>query len=112
MDLYNELQYKQKMLDNSIKSLRKTGIEFAKAEKEYKMAVCKKALELRNTDMPVTLIQTTIYGYPEIAELRFKRDSAEVIYYANREAINGIKLEIKILQEQLNKEYGNESNNI
>ena len=108
MDLYNELQYKQKMLDNSIKSLRKTGIEFAEAEKEYKMAVCKKALELRNTDMPVTLIQLTIYGYPEIATLRFKRDSAEAIYYANKEAINGIKLEIKILQEQLNKEYSNE----
>ena len=108
MDIVNELQYKQKMLDNSIKSLRKTGIEFAEAEKEYKMAVCKKALELRGTDMPVTLIQLTIYGYPEIATLRFKRDSAEAIYYANREAINGIKLEIKILQEQINKEYSME----
>lgn len=108
MDIVNELQYKQKMLDNSIKSLRKTGIEFAEAEKQYKMAVCKKALELRNTDMPVTLIQLTIYGYPEIANLRFKRDSAEAIYYANREAINGIKLEIKILQEQINKEYSME----
>ena len=108
MDLYNDLVYKQEMLDKSIKSLRKTGIEFAETEKEYKMAVCKKALELRNTDMPVTLIQLTIYGYPEIATLRFKRDSAEAIYYANKEAINGIKLEIKILQEQLNKEYSNE----
>jgi hypothetical protein len=108
MDIVNELQYKQKMLDNSIKSLRKTGIEFAEAEKEYKMAVCKKALELRSTDMPVTLIQLTIYGYPEIASLRFKRDSAEAIYFANREAINGIKLEIKILQEQINKEYSME----
>lgn len=108
MDIVNELQYKQKMLDNSIKSLRKTGIEFAEAEKQYKMAVCKKALELRKTDMPVTLIQLTIYGYPEIANLRFKRDSAEAIYFANREAINGIKLEIKILQEQINKEYSME----
>lgn len=107
MDIYNELQFKQKMLDKSLKSLRTNGIELAKAEQEYKMAVCKKALELRGNDVPVTLIQLTIYGYPEIATLRFKRDSAEAIYYANKEAINGIKLEIKIIQEQINKEYSN-----
>lgn len=106
MDLQNEINMKLKYLDNAIKMLRKTGSEYAGAEKEYKIAVCKKALELKDGGMPVTLIQLVIYGYPEIATLRFKRDSAESIYKANLESINALKLEIKIIQNQIDKEYG------
>lgn len=106
MDMLNELQYKIKLLDACIKELAKTGKAYAQAEKEYKMAVCKKALELKDSGMAVTLIQLVIYGYPEIANLRFKRDSSEAIYRANQESINATKIEIKILQDQINKEYG------
>ena len=35
MELHEELDYKNKMLDQAIKTLRKNGIELAKAEKEY-----------------------------------------------------------------------------
>lgn len=108
MDLVNDLAYKQKQLDVSIKSLRKTGTEYAESEKNYKMAVCKKVLELKDSGMAATLIQLTIYGYEEIAQLRFKRDSAEVIYRANQESINGLKLEIRVLEEQIQREYGRE----
>lgn len=110
MDLYNDILIKQKQLDTSIKMLRKTGSEFALAEKNYKMAVCKKALELKNNNIPVTLIQLTIYGYPEIAELRFKRDSSEVLYKANLESINVIKLELRLLENQIQREFGSELN--
>jgi len=103
-DLYNSLTLKQNQLNYSIKQLSKTGIAFAEAERNYKIAVCKKALELKSEGMPVTLIQTIIYGYPDIATLRFTRDSAEVIYKANLESINGLKLEIRITGNQLDKE--------
>ena len=58
--------------------------------------------------MPVTLISQVIYGYPDIAQLRFLRDSAEVIYNANKEAINTLKLQIRIVQNQIDKEWANE----
>ena len=90
------------------RELTKTGKAYAEAEREYKIAVCKKALELKDGGMPVTLIQLVIYGYQEIATLRFKRDTAQVIYNANQEAINSTKLEIRILQNQIEKEYYNE----
>ena len=108
MDLLNELQNLQKQLSNSLKQLRTNGIKLAEAERDYKIAVNKKALELRSRDMAVTLISQVIYGYPDIAELRFLRDSAEVIYNANREAINTLKLQIRILQNQIDKEWANE----
>lgn len=108
MDLMEELERRTKILDASIRELTKTGKAYAEAEREYKIAVCKKALELKDGGMPVTLIQLVIYGYQEIATLRFKRDTAQVIYNANQEAINSTKLEIRILQNQIEKEYYNE----
>ena len=106
MDLFNELQNLTKQLTNSLKQLRTNGIKLAEAEKEYKIAVNKKALLLRSEDMPVTLINQVIYGYEDIAQLRFLRDSADVVYKANLEAINTLKLQIRIIENQIKREYG------
>lgn len=56
--------------------------------------------------MPVTLINQIIYGVPEVAKLRFDRDVKEAVYQANLEAINSIKLKLRILENQLNREWG------
>lgn len=107
-NLYNELENLIKQLNNSLKQLKVNGTKYAEAEKEYKIAVNKKALELRSQDTPVTLINQVIYGYSDIAQLRFLRDSAEVVYKANQEAINTLKLQIRIIESQLQREWSNE----
>lgn len=55
--------------------------------------------------MPVTLIQQVVYGIPEVAEKRFKRDVKEAIYQANQEAINSTKLQIRVIENQLQREF-------
>lgn len=106
-DLYNELNQKIKELSISIQSLRKTGTEFAEAEREYKVALRQEALKLRaEKGMPVTLIQQVVYGVPEVANKRFTRDVKEAVYNANQEAINSIKLQIRVIESQLNREWG------
>lgn len=107
MELWNEIQEKQKMLDKAIKELAQNGYKLAECERDYKIAVNKKALELRSQDVPVTLINQVIYGYEDIAKLRFERDTAQVKYNANLEYIQTIKLMIRILENQLSREYGN-----
>ena len=107
MELWQEIQEKQKMLDKAIKELAQNGYKLAECERDYKIAVNKKALELRNHDVPVTLINQVIYGYEDIAKLRFERDTAQVKYNANLEYIQTIKLMIRILENQLSREYGN-----
>lgn len=108
MDLYNELQIKIQELNKSIKSLRHTGTEYAEAERAYKVCLRQYALKCRSEqDMPVTLIQQTVYGIPEVAEKRFTRDVSEAAYKANQEAINSIKLQIRIIESQLQREYSN-----
>jgi len=106
MDLWLELEQKRKLLDEAINTLANNGYDLAAKERDYKIAINKKALELRAEDMPVTLINTIIYGYEDIAALRFERDTAEVKYNSNLEYINTIKLQIRILENQLSREYG------
>lgn len=110
MELWQEITEKQKMLDKAICELAQNGYKLAECERDYKIAVNKKALELRSQDVPVTLINQVIYGYEDIARLRFERDTAQVKYNANLEYIQTIKLMIRILENQLSREYGNTKN--
>ena len=106
-DLWQEIQQKTKQLDYSVKELRKSGTAYAEAERAYKIKLRETALRLRSQDMAVGMISMTVYGVPEVAELRFKRDCCEAVYKANIEAINAIKLEIRIINEQLSREISN-----
>lgn len=105
-DLWSEIKTKTRQLDYSIRELRKSGTAYAEAEKAYKIKLREECLRLRGQEMPVTLIDKVCYGIDEVAELRFKRDCARVVYDANRDAINAIKLEIRIINEQLSREWG------
>lgn len=61
--------------------------------------------------MAIGMIDKTCYGIPSIAELRFKRDIAKTLYQANLEAINSIKLQLRLIENQIQREYGHEVNN-
>ena len=105
-DLWSELRTKTRELDVCVRELRKSGTAYAEAEKTYKIKLRETALRLRSQGMAVGMISMTVYGVPEVAELRFKRDCCEAVYKANMEAINAIKLEIRIINEQLSREWG------
>ena len=107
MDLYNDLQRKIEELNISIKSLRTIGTEFAEAERDYKIKLREEALKLRaEKGMAVTLINQVVYGVPEVASKRFNRDVKQAVYQANLEAINSIKLQIRVIESQLQREWG------
>ncbi len=105
-DLYQELQSKTKQLDMSIRQLRKSGTDYAQAERDYKILLRTECLRLRDDGMAVGMIDKTCYGIPAVAELRFKRDVAECVYKANMEAINSIKLQMRLIEAQLSREWG------
>ena len=105
IDLYRELQDKRKELDISIKQLRKSGTTYAQAEKDYKVLLRQECLKLRDSGMAIGMIDKTCYGIPSVAEARFRRDVADAVYKANLEAINSIKLQIRLIENQLQREY-------
>lgn len=107
MNLFNELQQKTKELDVSIKEIRQSGTNYAQAERDYKVLLRQECLKLRDEGMAIGMIDKTCYGIPSVAEARFKRDVAETIYKANLEAINSIKLQMRLIENQLEREWSN-----
>lgn len=107
MDLYEEIQKLISELTRSIAKLRDNGVKLAEAERDYKITLRTEALKLKADNMPVTLINSIIYGVPAVAELRLKRDIEQANYDANKEHINATKLKLRILENQLAREWGN-----
>ena len=106
MDLQIDLIEKTKQLELSIKELRNSGTNYATAERDYKIKLREECLRLRDEGMAITLIDKVAYGIPSVAEARFKRDVALTVYQANQEAINGIKLQLRLIEGQINREWG------
>lgn len=106
MELYDELQMKVKQLEVSIKQLRKSGTEYAEAEKNYKVLLRSECLKLRDEGMAIGMIDKVCYGIPSVAKARFDRDVAKTVMTANLEAINSLKLQLRLLDAQIQREWG------
>ena len=105
IDLLNEMNDLSVRLTHSGEQLKRYGRELAEAEHAYKITLRQEALKLRAEGMAVTMIDKVVYGVPEVADKRLKRDIAETMYKASQESINTLKLKMRILNEQVNREW-------
>lgn len=105
MELIDSIQNVYSLLEQSIKTMRKTSQAYAEAEKEYKILLRQECLKLKDSGMAIGMIQLTCYGIPSVAEARFKRDIAQANWTANQEAINAYKLQLRLLDNQLSREW-------
>ena len=105
IDLLNEMNDLSLRLTHSGDQLKRYGKELAQAEHDYKITLRQEALKLRADGMPVTLIDKVVYGIPEVADKRLQRDIAETMYKASMESINTLKLKMRILDEQIKREW-------
>lgn len=104
LSMINEMNDLNLRLNQAIRLMAKYGREYAKAQHDYKLELRKQALIRRDSGMPVTLIDKVVYG--DCAEQRFKRDTAEVMWKTAQENVNSIKLQIRILDNQISREWG------
>ncbi len=104
-DLYIELQGKVSMLDKALQQLGNRGRAYAQAEQDYRVALAEKILIERDKGTPVTIISDICRGNRNVAKLKLERDIAESVYKAAMEACNVYKLQIKVLENQIDREY-------
>lgn len=107
MELYQEIQRLNSLLDKAIAELKNRGREYALAYKTYRMLLSKELLKLRDEGVPVTIAYDIARGKEEIADAKENEIITEALYKSCQEAINVYKLQIKIVQEQINREYTN-----
>lgn len=106
MDLYTSLNNLLEQLQTSVKSLRTTATEYAEAYKNYRVLLAKELVRLKDSGMAITLASDVARGNEEIANAKMVEIKKEAIYKANMESINAIKLQIKIVENQITREIG------
>lgn len=104
-DLLWERSDKMRLLNDAMKEVKSRGIAKAEAEKNYRVALAAEILRLRGEGYPVTITPDLARGNQEVAHLRFERDCADTMYQSVLEAINSLKLSIRILDGQIEREY-------
>ena len=104
-DLYLEVQEKLAMLDEALRQSKKRGQEYAQTEHDYRIALAQQELIERDKGMPATLVSDLARGTQKIARLKMQRDIAESMYRAALEAINVYKLQAKIINDQIDREW-------
>lgn len=104
-EMINRLNDLQLKMTQGIKLMGRYGRELAESEKNYKTELAKEVIRLRDKDVPVTLIQLRVYGSDKVADLRFKRDIAKAMYDTSKENINVLKLQIRLLESQIDREW-------
>ena len=107
MDLLQELNRINSLLTKALEQYKQRGQEYAKCYKDYRIKVAQELLQLKADGMPVTIAYDIARGQEEVANAKEKEIIAECMYKSCQEAINTYKLQIKILQEQINKEWSN-----
>ena len=105
--LWQEVEQIKNQLDKALSTCRENGIKWAEAERNYRIAKSKEELRLRAEGVPVTLIPDIVKGLEEVANMDFERNVRLVTYKANVEAMLVKKLELKTMESELEREYGN-----
>lgn len=105
MSLIVEIQEKIDPLEKSHTNLITRGKDWVAKEYMYKTELHKKIMLERANSMPITMLSSVCKNCPEVAMYKMGLDKAEVLYKAEQEKINILKLQIRILDNQLSREW-------
>lgn len=104
-ELFTQRDSLSRELSEAINLMQNYGIKAAQAEADYKIELAKTALQLKTDGMTATLIGTVIHGTGKVPKLRMDRDIAEVMYKTAQEKINSTKIQLKLVEAQIEREW-------
>lgn len=105
MDLVNAVNDLTLELSASVRLLEEYGYKLAMEEQAYRIKRMEETLRLREQGMPVSIIDTVAKG--KCAKEQFKMNVAETLYKTTQEKINSIKLQLRIAEAQIDREWTN-----
>ena len=104
-DLIADLVRDRDLMKRASEELKRRGVALAKAEAEYQTAKAAAALSLKADGYSATMIAMILKGDERISVPMFARDCAQVEYDSAREALNVYKLDARLLEAQIDREY-------
>lgn len=103
--IYNDLARDRDLMQKASRELKERGIALAKAEAEYQTVKNKRALEMRAEGYAATMIGLILKGDEQVSGKLFERDCAQVLYDSAKEALNCYKLDARLLEAQLERDW-------
>ena len=103
VELHEELDELTDRLERELETCRTSGCALARNEQAYRTALRLAILEERRKGTPATVTGDLCRGREDIAALRCQRDCSEAIYRASQEAINVLKLRIRMVDAQITR---------
>lgn len=107
MDLLQELWKINDLLTKALEQFKERGREYAKAQRDYRVLLRQKILVLRADGTPTTILSDLARGDDDVAAAKEQEIITKTMLESCQEAINVYKIQLKLLQEQINKEYQN-----
>ena len=92
----------------AVKEAREQGLALAKAKRELRSVECKTIISLKAEGMSATAISNALKSQPEVADAQFAVDCAEVLYKAASEEVNVNKLDARLLEADIAREWSQE----
>ena len=96
----------KRLLARQVREMRESGRAWAKADAEYRAVKAKAILEARDSGVSWSAAADIVYAREDVARALMQRDVAEVLYENDKEAINATKLQIRVNEAQLEREWG------
>lgn len=107
MDLLQELWKINDLLTKALEQFKERGREYAKAQRDYRVLLKQTILKLRADGIATTILSDLARGDDEVAAAKEQEIITKTMLESCQEAINVYKIQLKLLQEQINKEYQN-----
>lgn len=99
------------LLMQELETCRQSGIRYAENEAEYRKALRIAILGERAKGTPATVTGDICRGMEDIADMKMARDSAEAVYKSSQEYINVLKLRLRIIQADIEREWSRPDGN-
>lgn len=109
MELWETQVQIDRELNEALATLVENGTKACECERLYRIEKAKEILRLKKEGYPVTLIPDIVKGLENVADKDFDRNLADVVYKANIERINIRKLELRLLDDFITKEWSREN---
>lgn len=104
-EAYQEVNSLTAELKKELDLCRNSGVQLAKNEAAYRKALRVEILNERVNGTPVTIISDICRGKEEIADLKCARDCSEALYKSSQEKINSIKLQLRLLNDEIQRTW-------
>lgn len=107
--LWVRIEECMRVVELALKEAKKRGKHMVDMEREYYTAKAIESLEMLDEGYANTFIQTVIKGRPGVADAMARYHEAEVLYKNAVEAVNVMKLKLRVLEAEMEREWSQEA---